>query len=153
MSGFMKGNAVKVSKSGVRTAVAGVLLSVAVATGGAVVASPSAQAARIVETANPNVVIIELSHADTVTAAQLGAGHVINAVLGNDNWGVILEDDSRYRAGSYYRPSKRTTWNNVTGQQVIAEAAAHPGGRVVLAVYVDRTKSLGGQPLWVQQIW
>ena len=153
MSGFMKGNAVKVSKSGVRTAVVGALLGVAVATGGAMVASPSAQAARIVETANPNVVIIELSHADTVTAAQLGAGHVINAVLGNDNWGVILEDDSRYQGGSYYRPSKRRMWSNVTGQQVISEAAAHPGGRVVLAVYADRSKSLGGQPLWVQQIW
>ena len=124
----------KTWKSGVRTAVAGVVLGVAVATGGAVVASPQAQAARIVETANPNVVVIELSHADTVTAANLGAGHVINAVLGNDYWGVILEDDSRYQAGSYYRPSKRRTWNNVTGHQVIAEAAAHPGGRGVHAL-------------------
>lgn len=149
----MKGNSVKVSKSGVRTAVAGVLLSVAVATGGAIVASPQAQAARIVETANPNVVIIELSHADTVAAAQLGAGHVINAVLGNDNWGVILEDDSRYQNSFYYRPSKRRMWSNVTGQQVIAEAAAHRNGRVVLAVYVDRTKSLGSMPMWVQQLW
>jgi hypothetical protein len=31
--------------------------------------------------------------------------------------------------------------------------AANPGGRVVLAVYADRSKSSHGQPLWVQQIW
>ena len=67
--------------------------------------------------------------------------------------GAVVEHDSRYQAGSYYRPSKRTTWNNVTGHQVIAEAAAHRNGRVVLAVYVDRSKSVHGMPLWVQQIW
>ncbi len=41
----------------------------------------------------------------------------------------------------------------MTGHQVISEAAAHPGGRVVIAVYVDRTKSLNGHPLWIQQVW
>ena len=99
------------------------------------------------------MVVIELSHADTVAAAHLGAGRVINAVLGNDYWGVILETDSRYRAGAYYRPDKAASWNDVTGHQVISEAAAHPGGRVVIAVYVDRTKSLNGHPLWIQQVW
>ncbi|MXP21956.1 hypothetical protein GIY30_11410 [Gordonia sp. HNM0687] len=115
------------SKPGVRAAVASVLFTVAVATGGAVAASPPAQAARIIPTAQPGVTVIELSHADTVSAAHLGAGHVINILLGNDNWGVILDDDSRYRAGSYYRPDKHRTWNDVTGQQVISEAGKSPG--------------------------
>ncbi|MDY6811060.1 MAG: hypothetical protein SW127_18955 [Actinomycetota bacterium] len=129
------------------------LFSVAVATGGAVAASPPAQAARIIPTAQPGVTVIELSHADTVSAAHLGAGQVINTVVGTDNWGVILEENSRSQAGSYYRPDKHRTWNDVTGQQVISEAAAHPGGRVVLAVYTDSSLSRYGQPLWVQQIW
>lgn len=141
------------TRSGIRAGVAGAALSLAVATGGAVLSSPPAQAARIVETSQPGVVVIELSHADTVAAAHLGAGRVINAVLGNDYWGVILETDSRYRGGAYYRPDKAASWNDVTGHQVISEAAAHPGGRVVIAVYVDRTKSLNGHPLWIQQVW
>ncbi|MCZ4537991.1 hypothetical protein O4159_21535 [Gordonia terrae] len=137
-----------------RTAVAGAALSLAVAAGGVALASPPAQAARIVETSQqPGVVVIELSHADTVAAAHLGAGRVINALLGNDYWGVILETDSRYRARAYYRPDKAASWNDVTGHQVISEAAAHPGGRVVIAVYIDRTKSLNGHPLWIEQVW
>ncbi len=92
---------------------------------------------------------IILTHAETVAAAQIGAGNVINAVLGNDRWKVTLADGSRYNGGNYFRPDKQRIWNNVTGQQLVAEAAAHPGGRVALGI----TPTDPNYPLWVQQVW
>lgn len=130
-----------------RRVVAGVAVSSAVAVGGglAVGAAP-ATAADVRET--QGVWVITLTHEETVAASQVGAGHVINAVLGNDHWGVILEEDSKHR-GTYYRPDKARIWSNVTGQQVISEAAAHRGGRVVLGVYPNNPDI----PLWVMQDW
>lgn len=92
---------------------------------------------------------IILTHAETVTAAQIGAGNVINAVLGNDRWQVTLAAGSRYNGGDYYRPDKARIWNNVTGQQLVEETAAHPGGHVALGV----TPTNPSYPLWVQQVW
>jgi hypothetical protein len=95
------------------------------------------------------VLIVELTHSETVLAAQLGAGHVINGVMGNDRWGPILDNDSAYRGANPPRPFRARAWNTVTGQQVIAEAASHPGGRVVFGVFPDNPDV----PLWVMQDW
>lgn len=125
--------------------------SVAAATiavgGGLAVGAAPAHAAHVQD--NGGVWIITLTHEETAAAAQVGAGHVINAVLGNDHWGVILEGNSKYQGASYYRPEKARTWSNVTGQQVIAEAAAHRDGRVVLGVFPQNPDV----PLWVMQDW
>lgn len=128
--------------------VAGVAVASAVAVGGglAVGAAP-ATAANVRET--QGVWVITLTHEETVAAAQVGAGHVINAVLGNDHWGVTLAEGSKYEGGSYYRPDKGQTWSNVTGQQVISEAAAHRNGYVVLGVLPNDPDV----PLWVAQAW
>lgn len=131
-----------------RAVLAGALMSVA-----AVGVVPAASAATVHPTTQSGVLVVELSHAETVTAAQLGVGHVINAALGNDGWGVVLARGSRYHDGRYYRPEKGGYWNDVTGQQVIAEAGSHQDGRVVLAIYADPDASSYGHPLWVQQIW
>ena len=93
--------------------------------------------------------VVLLDHAETVAASRIGAGNVINQLFGNDRWGVTLEQGSRYANSWYYRPDKGRQWSNVTGQQVIAEAAAHPGGRVALGF----TPSTPAHPLWVQQVW
>lgn len=70
-------------------------------------------------------------------------------MLGNNRWGVLLEDGSKYHAGSDDLPMRARSWNNVTGQQVIAEAAAHPGGRVVLGLFPPNP----ALRLWVMQDW
>ncbi|WP_207844053.1 hypothetical protein [Williamsia soli] len=128
--------------------VAGVAVATAVAvSGGLAVAAAPASAATVRET--QGVWVITLTHEETVAAAQVGAGNVINAILGNDHWRVTLDSDSKYKGGSYYRPDKGRTWSNVTGQQVIAEAAAHRGGYVVLGVFPDNPD----MPLWVAQAW
>lgn len=98
---------------------------------------------------NGRTTAIILTHAETVAAAQIGAGNLINVLLGNDRWRIALADGSRYARGDYYRPDKARTWNNVTGQQVVSEAAAHPGGRVALGI----TPADPSFPLWVQQLW
>ena len=121
----------------------------AITVGGIVAGAGTAGAVDITPYNQGRSTAVILTHAETVTAAQVGAGNVINAVLGNDRWGVTLESGSRYEKGDYYRPDKRQQWNNVTGQQVIAEAAAHPGGRVALGI----TPSSPSYPLWVQQVW
>lgn len=128
--------------------VAGVVAASAMAVGGglAVSAAP-ASAADVRET--QGVWVITLTHEETVAASQVGAGHVINAVLGNDHWRVTLDEDSKYTGGSYYRPDKARTWNNVTGQQVIAEAASHRNGYVAFGVFPDNPD----MPLWVAQAW
>ena len=109
----------------------------------------SAAAADVFPVDNGRTTIVYLTHAETVTAAQIGAGNVINALLGNDRWAVTLEQGSRYAGSWYYRPDKGRVWSNVTGQQVVAEAAAHPSGRVALGI----TPSVPAHPLWVQQVW
>ncbi|MEU3475840.1 hypothetical protein [Rhodococcus sp. NPDC006774] len=128
--------------------VAGVAAASAIAVGGGLaVGTAPATAADVRET--QGVWVITLTHEETVAASQVGAGHVINAVLGNDHWRVTLDEDSRYKGGSYYRPDKARMWSNVTGQQVISEAAAHRGGYVVLGVFPDNPD----MPLWVAQAW
>ena len=126
-------------------------VTVLTATGGASVAASNASAAQVYLSPayQERVLIVELTHAETVTASQVGAGRLINIVLGNDRWGVLLEDGSKYRSTGDDRPVRARAWNTVTGQQVIAEAAAHPGGRVVLGVF-PQNPSL---PLWVMQDW
>lgn len=124
----------------------GVAATMAVSGGLAVAAAP-ASAATVRET--QGVWVITLTHEETVAAAQVGAGNVINAILGNDHWRVTLDADSKYKGGSYYRPDKGRTWSDVTGQQVISEAAAHRNGYVVLGVFPDNPD----MPLWVAQAW
>lgn len=96
-----------------------------------------------------NILVVELNHAETVAAADIGAGNVINAVLGNDHWSVYLNADSKFAGQGYHRPDKATTWNDVTGAQVISEAAAKPNGSVIFAVLPDQPD----KPLWVAQVW
>ena len=130
--------------------IAAAAAAIAVGTGGALAAGAgNATAVDIHPYNHGRSTAVILTHAETVTAAQIGAGNVINALLGNDRWIVTLERDSRYQNSWYYRPDKRQTWSNVTGQQVVAEAAAHPGGRVALGI----TPSNPTYPLWVQQVW
>lgn len=128
--------------------IAGVAAAAALAVGGglAVGAAP-ASAATVHEI--QGVWVITLSHEETVAASQVGAGNVINAVLGNDHWRVSLKTNSKYAGGGYYRPDKGRMWSNVTGQQVISEAAAHRSGYVVLGVFPDNPD----MPLWVAQAW
>ncbi|MBA4024358.1 MAG: hypothetical protein C0482_18545 [Gordonia sp.] len=132
----------------VKSATAAALTTIALS-GALMVGAGPASAAKVYPTADNQVLIVELTHEETVAASQVGAGNVINAVLGNDHWGVILETDSRYQGDSYFRPEKARTWSNVTGQQVVSEAAAHRGGRVVFGVY-PQTPDV---PLWVMQDW
>lgn len=121
-----------------------------IAAGGALaITATPASAADVYTVDNNRIIVVDLNHAETVTAADIGAGNVINAILGNDHWSVGLHPESKYQADRYYRPDKATTWNNVTGQQVIAEAAANPRGHVTLAVAVDYPDN----PLWVIQDW
>ncbi|WP_155976683.1 hypothetical protein [Nocardia sp. 348MFTsu5.1] len=117
---------------------------------GSVITTSNASAAQVYLSPmfRDRVVIIELTHSETVAAAQIGAGNVINAVLGNNRWGVLLEDGSKYR-GPDDLPVLARSWNTVTGQQVIAEAASHPSGRVVFGVFPDNPTL----PLWVMQDW
>lgn len=119
--------------------------------GGVTLATSNASAAQVYLSPiyQDRVLIVELTHTETVAATQVGAGHLINIVLGNDRWGVLLEDGSKYRGAGDDRPERARPWNTVTGQQVIAEAAAHPGGRVVLGVFPDKPSL----PLWVMQDW
>lgn len=121
-----------------------------VAGGALVLSAPSASAADVQHYAEHQLVVVELNHAETVTAAQIGAGNVINAVLGNDHWKVGLETGSKYQDGAYYRPDKARTWNNVTGQQVVHEAASHPNGTITLGVFYGDSDT---EPLWVIQDW
>ncbi|GAA1463286.1 hypothetical protein [Williamsia maris] len=118
-------------------------------TAAAITTPAAANAADVYSLNHSRTTVVYLTHAETVTAAQIGAGNVINAVLGDDHWSVTLESDSRYANRWYYRPDKRRVWNNITGQQLVAEAAAHPGGRVALGY----TPSTPGHPLWVEQTW
>ncbi|SIR94694.1 hypothetical protein [Williamsia sterculiae] len=130
----------------------GSVIGCAIATGAVfagVLGTGAANAADIYPTNHGQTTVVLLDHAETVAAAQVGAGNVINAVLGNDRWRVTLESGSRYSKGDYYRPGKHQVWNNVTGQQVVSEAAAHSGGRVAFGI----TPSDPSYPLWVQQVW
>ncbi|GAA1458406.1 MULTISPECIES: hypothetical protein [Williamsia] len=127
----------------------GAMVAAAAAAGTVMGGGAPATAAQVYTVNHSRTSVVVLNHAETVAAAQVGAGHLINAVLGNDHWGVTLESDSRYSDRWYYRPDKGRAWNNVTGQQLVAEAAAHPGGRVALGY----TPSIPDHPLWVQQLW
>jgi hypothetical protein len=131
-----------------KSLVAGVAVAATLGVGGGMaVGTAPATAVTVRET--QGIWVITLTHEETVAAAQVGAGNVINAVLGNDHWRVTLDSDSKYAGGSYYRPDKGRTWSNVTGQQVISEAAAHRNGYVVLGVFPDNPD----MPLWVAQAW
>ncbi|HEY9314974.1 hypothetical protein [Williamsia sp.] len=127
----------------------GSLAAGAVALGGALVVCAPATAADVEHYPDHRAVAVELNHDETVLAAQVGVGNVIDSVLGNDNWSVALENDSKYQDDWYYRADKAQIWNNVTGQQVIAEAASRPNGTVTVGVYYDGEP----MPLWVDQDW
>ncbi|MBE7156957.1 MAG: hypothetical protein INR62_00730 [Rhodospirillales bacterium] len=133
--------------SRIRTIVAATL---AIGAGGVVAGGTgSAAAAEVFHVDNGRTTVVYLTHAETVTAAHVGAGNAINMLMGNDRWAVTLEQDSRYAEPRYYRPDKNRVSNNVTSQQIVAEAAAHPNGRVALGISPRES----AHPLWVQQVW
>nr|WP_172687792.1 hypothetical protein [Prescottella equi]ARX60140.1 hypothetical protein pVAPN1572_1071 [Prescottella equi] len=67
---------------------------------------------------------VVLSHEETVLAAQLHAGDLIDLVYGDD-WQVSLPADSIWYTGG---------WTRVTGHRFIEEAASRRGGNVGLLV-------------------
>lgn len=96
--------------------VAGVAAAAGVALAGAGVAAAATPVS------GPSYIGVELTHEETVLAAQVRAGDLINAAFG-DNWSVGLPADSVWHTGG---------WTPVTGHQFFEEAASHPGGKVRL---------------------
>ncbi|MGL4305493.1 MAG: hypothetical protein ACRCSF_05000 [Mycobacteriaceae bacterium] len=84
---------------------------------------------------------LQLSHEETLLASQIGVGAVLDQVVPNDQWWVITEEDSLYQGIDGFI--------DVTGAQLIEEAAAHPGGYVILT-FADPNQYT---PLGVTQVW
>ncbi|WP_137726369.1 hypothetical protein [Prescottella subtropica] len=83
---------------------------------------------------------VVLNHDETVLAAQVRAGDLINLVYG-DNWVVDLPYESIWYTGD---------WTPATGHQLVEEAASHPGGQVGFAV---RDTNIYSQPFYAISRW
>lgn len=92
------------------------------AVAGAIAAAGAGTAGAIEPVSGEGWTGVVLSRDETVLAAQLHAGDLINLVYG-DNWTVNLPHDSIWYTGG---------WTPVTGHQFISEAASHPRGQVAL---------------------
>ena len=115
---------------------------------GATMVTAPASAAKAYILSSQHYVVIELNHAETLTASRIGVGRVIDATLGN-RVGAAPNTDSKYYDAYYERPANARDWNKATGQRVIAEAASHRDGRVIFAI--DSTNPT--TPLWILQEW
>ncbi|WP_430335928.1 hypothetical protein [Rhodococcus sp. ACT016] len=87
---------------------------------GAIIAAGAGTASAFTPVNDHGATGVVLTHEETVLAAQLHAGDLINLVYG-DNWLVNLPYDSIWYTGG---------WTPVTGHQLIEEAASHPRGVV-----------------------
>lgn len=114
------------------------ITAVSVAATGAILAAGAGTASAATPVSGKGYVGVVLTHEETVLAAQLRAGDLINLVYG-DNWRVSLPSNSVWNTG--------TGWTPVTGQQFLEEAASHPSGNVGLAV---TDPALKGQPFFAK---
>ncbi|MGO4205536.1 hypothetical protein AB4Z09_28145 [Rhodococcus sp. TAF43] len=96
------------------------ITAVGLAATGAILAAGAGTASAITPVTEDGATGVVLTHEETVLAAQLHAGDLINLVYG-DNWVVNLPHDSIWYTGG---------WTPVTGHQLIEEAASHPRGQV-----------------------
>ncbi|MFI6432892.1 hypothetical protein [Rhodococcus oryzae] len=101
------------------------ITAVGAAATGAILAAGAGTASAVTPISGQGYNGVVLTHEETVVAAQLGAGNLINLAYG-DNWMVDLPANSVWNTG--------TGWTPVTGQQFLEEAASHPRGNVGLAV-------------------
>lgn len=107
---------------------------------GASLAVGAGSAAAITPWTGDGYIGVTLTHEETVLADQLRAGVLINVAFG-DNWLVSLPEDSIWHTGG---------WTPVTGEQFVAEAAAHPNGQIGIWL---QDPNLYGQPLLAESIW
>ncbi|WP_439030883.1 hypothetical protein [Gordonia terrae] len=91
--------------------------------------------------------VLWLTHAETRHAADIGLVRFL------DQPGIIEHTTVKVRADSQFQHLRTTEggrhYFHVSKQQLVAEAAARPGGRI--GVYLNRTQP--NQPLGITQYW
>ena len=121
---------------------AGVAVAVAAGTAG------SASAAQYVST--PTGGVIWLTHAETVAAARSGLATYISTTPGvAEHVGVYMRPDSRYRQAPHRIPGKPGLFVTVRTQNLVAETAAHPTGRIGILINTRNPNV----PVTVAQYW
>jgi len=116
-------------------------VAAAVAVGTAVVGAGTASAMKPVQ--GDGGTGVSLTHDETVSAAQLHVGALIDVVYGG-RWTASLGPGSKWEMGGAYTP--------VTGDQLVAEAAAHPDGRVAFG-FADPTREMDHNGFWAVSAW
>ncbi|MDT0223840.1 hypothetical protein [Gordonia sp. AC31] len=127
--------------------VAGVCAAAAIAAASAGVAGGAGSAHAVEIQQDNRFTVLWLTHAETRQAADMGLVHFL------DQPGIIEHTKVTVRADSHlnYLTTSEGGRHLFHGskQQLVAEAAARPGGRI--GVYLDRT--LPNRPLGIVQYW